>query len=106
MPNRSDLEVAGCAADRPFRWGWDQQLKNNGSVAITLTERINYMDNAQFSRVGNFTITIQPGQTHDQNTRVCSSVAGEHNFRTDWTGSDGNGARVSATGPTVRLLAR
>ena len=78
-------------------------LKNTGGTAITLTERVNYFNNDRVSSATS-NITIQPGATHTQTTRWCSSVDAEHTFRTDWSGSVAGGAKITATGPTVRLL--
>jgi hypothetical protein len=78
-------------------------LKNNSSQRITLTERINYQDGAIFSRSPD-SIGIDAGTSYTRETFVCLSSSAEHTFRTDWTGSDGAGGRVAATGPNVRLL--
>ena len=78
-------------------------LRNTSGQRITLTERINYQDGAQFSRSGD-SIGIDAGTSFTRETFVCLSSSLEHTFRTDWTGSDGMGGRVTATGPNVRLL--
>ena len=90
-------------ASCPNRWRWDQVLRNTSGQRITLTERINYQDGAQFSRSGD-SIGIDAGTSFTRETFVCLSSSLEHTFRTDWTGSDGMGGRVTATGPNVRLL--
>ena len=98
--------VSGCDGTRPNRWHWDQVLRNTGGSRITLTERVNYLNGGEFSRVGGFTISIDPGQTHTQATAICSAVNDDQTFRTDWSGSDAGGTRIAVTGPNVRLLKR
>lgn len=80
-------------------------LKNTGGTRITLTERVNYLNGGEFSRASS-NITLEPGQTHTQPTAICSAVNADQSFRTDWSGSDAGGNRVSVTGPVVRLLKR
>ena len=95
-----------CPADRQNKWKWDQILRNTGGTKITLTERVNYFDNAEVSRVGNFSIGIDPGTSFKYGTLWCSSVNNDHTFRTDWSGSDTSGNKIAATGPTVTLKKR
>jgi hypothetical protein len=78
-------------------------LRNNTNQRITLTERVNFQDGAQFSRAAD-SIGIDAGTSFTRETFVCLSSSAEHTFRTDWSGSDGSGGRIAATGPTVRLL--
>ena len=78
-------------------------LRNNSNQKITLTERVNYQDGTLFSRSPD-SIGIEPGTSFTRETFVCLASSAEHTFRTDWTGSDGAGGRVAATGPNVRLL--
>jgi hypothetical protein len=78
-------------------------LTNNSGQRITLTERVNYQDGALFSRAPD-NLNIDAGTSFTRETFVCLSSSEEHTFRTDWSGSDGTGGRVAATGPTVRLL--
>ena len=93
----------GCTSDRPNKWSWDQILRNTGGSRITLTERVNYQDGVLFSRASD-SITIEPGTSFTRPTFVCLATSTEHKFRTDWSGSDAAGNRISLTGPTVTLL--
>ena len=103
----SGAPVDGCNSDRPYRWIYDQVLRNPGGTAINLTERTNFFDGARFGNpVTGFTITIQPGGEHRQTTRWCSSVNTQHTARTDWTGSDTAGNKIALTGPTITLAKR
>ena len=93
--------IADCDSSRPYRWRWDQNVTNNGSSAVTFTQRINVFNGGTVSSPG-ISVTVQPGQTHTHATNWCSANDGEHTFRTDWVMSGGG----TVTGPTVRLLKR
>jgi hypothetical protein len=99
----SDTPIDGCGSDRPNRWVWDQILRNTGGTRITLTERVNFFNGDQVSRPTGFSISIEPGASHTQTTRWCSALDGDHTFRTDWSGSDASGNRISLNGPTVTM---
>jgi hypothetical protein len=71
-----------------------------------LTERKNFLNGGDFSTVSNFTINIDPGNSHTQATAFCSANNTEQSFRTDWSGSDASGNRIAVTGPMVRLNPR
>jgi hypothetical protein len=98
--------VSGCDSSRPNRWRWDQILRNTGGTRITLTERANHFNGDLVSRPTGFSINIDPGGTHTQRTEWCSAINDDHSFRTDWSGSDASGNRISVEGPTVRLQKR
>jgi hypothetical protein len=90
----------------PNRWEWDQVLRNTGGLSITLTERTNFQDGVLFSGPLGDNITIAAGQEFRRATFVCLSSSTAHTFRTDWSGSDTGGTKVSATGPEVTLRAK
>jgi hypothetical protein len=98
--------VSGCDSSRPNRWRWEQILRNTGGTRITLTERKNFLNGGDFSTVSSFTINIEPGASHTQPTAFCSAVNDDQTFRTDWSGSDAGGNRISVTGPNVSLRKR
>lgn len=100
--------MSGCDSNRPNRWRWEQVLTNTGGTRISLTERTNYLNGGLFGSgpVTGFTINIEPGGTHTQPTAFCSAVNEEQSFRTDWSGSDASGSRISVTGPNVTLQKR
>jgi hypothetical protein len=77
---------------------WRQILKNNGSTAVTMSQRINFFDNSQVSSAAD-SVTLSPGETYDRTTRWCSALGGAHTFRTDWVTNTG----TRLTGPTVQL---
>jgi hypothetical protein len=78
-------------------------LTNNSGSKITLTERVNYQDGVLFNRAGD-SIGIDPGKSFTRPTFVCLASGVEHTFRTDWSGSDASGNKISVTGPNVTLL--
>ena len=93
-------------SDRPHTWQYQQILRNTGGTRITVTERVDWFDGTrQNTRATNY--TIEPGgSVNVEPTRWCSAVNAEHTTRTDWSGSDASGNRISLTGPPVRLLPR
>ena len=77
-------------------------MRENGGSRITLTERVNFFNGDRVSTVSD-TINIEPGQSFTKATSWCSAVNDQHTFRTDWSGSDAAGNKISAQGPTVTL---
>jgi hypothetical protein len=101
VTEQPSLSISGCDSSTPYRWRWDQTVRNNNGSAVTFTQRINFFNGTQVSSPG-ISVTVQPGQSATHTTNWCSANDGEHTFRTDWVMSGGG----TVTGPTVRLLRR
>ena len=101
VPESPQAIIAGCDSSTPFRWRWDQVIRNNDSGPVTFTQRVNFFNGSQVSSPG-ISVTLQAGQSTTHTTNWCSANDGEHTFRTDWVLSGG----TTVSGPTVRLLKR
>ena len=100
----SSEEVPNCTLAN--RWHYDQILRNAGGVRLTISDRVDLFDGAQVSSRSGLGIVLAPGQETTIRTRWCSANNTEHRAQTNFSGSDDAGARISFTGPTVRLLPR
>src|SRR5688500_12966721 len=78
----------GCGS-LPHTWQYTQTLQNTGGATITISDRVNFFDGAEFSRATGLGIVIQPGGTFTvtPTTRWCSANHIEHTARTDWSGA-------------------
>ena len=102
----SEPPAQGCSL--PHTWQYTQVLRNTGGTTITISDRVNFFDGARTGEATGLGIVIQPGGSHTvtPQTRWCSTNNIEHSARSDWSGSDANGAPIALTGPNVRLLPR
>jgi hypothetical protein len=96
--------VEGCA--RPNTWLYQQVLRNTGTLTLTVSDRIDYMNGARVSTRRDVAIILAPGAERTITTRWCTGNAWEQRVRTDFIGEDEAGNRIDLTGPTVRLLRR
>jgi len=87
-------------------WTYTQILDNVGSSEITLSDRTDYFDNAQYSQRSGLGIVIPPGSKTTLTTRWCSANSFEHHTRTDFTGTDARNNRINYKGPEVTLSKR
>lgn len=100
----SSQPIANCSLANT--WTYEQTLRNTGGVTITISDRSDYMNGARVSTRSGLGIVLKAGETNVITTRWCSANSTEQSARTDFTGSDANNARISFTGPTVKLSAK
>ena len=96
--------VASCAT-RPNTWFYDQVLRENGGVAVTITRRVDSFDGAAGSAT-NPNLRIAANATTTIATRWCSVSAAAHTAQSTFSGTDANGNAWTVTGPLVRLSAK
>lgn len=96
--------VASCAT-RPNTWFYDQVLRENGGVAVTITRRVDSFDGAAGSAT-NPNLRIAANATTTIPTRWCSVSAAAHTAQSTFSGTDANGNAWTVTGPLVRLSAK
>jgi hypothetical protein len=65
---------------------------------------VNFFDGNESSRAGGLGYVIAPGGSFNvPTTRWCSNNNVQHTARTDWSGSDASGNRITLNGPNVTL---
>jgi hypothetical protein len=99
----SGQPIDGCSS-LPNTWFYDQQLRNVGGTRLTVSDRVDHFDGVQVSARSGLGIVLDPGAEATITTRWCSANNVEHTARTDFSGSDEAGTRVSLSGPTVQLV--
>jgi len=96
--------IANCSLANT--WTYTQILDNVGGAEITLSDRTDWFDGAQFDHKSGLGIVIPAGSKQTITTRFCSANNITHHTRTDFTGSDSKNNRINYTGPTVTLNPR
>ena len=87
-------------------WTYTQIRDNVGAAQITISDRTDWFDGAQFDQKSGLGIVIPAGSKQTITTRFCSANATVHHTRTDFTGTDANNNRINYTGPDVTLAGR
>jgi hypothetical protein len=87
-------------------WTYTQVLDNTGSNEITISDRVDYFDNALYSQKSGLGIVIPAGSKTTLTTRWCSANSFEHHTRTDFTGTDSRNNRITYKGSEVTLSKR
>ena len=97
-------DIASCA-NRPNTWFYDQELREIGGVAVTVTRRVDTFDGVAGSAT-NPNLRIASNGSTTIRTRWCSVSSSAHTAQSTFSGTDANGKTWSVTGPLVRLQAR
>ena len=97
------VPVASCATNHPYTWYYDQVLVNDTGLAITFTQRENFLD-ARYSSTNPEVIQIRANGTVTIHVRWCSGYAKPHYAQTRFKGRDETGEPFEISAPWVRLL--
>ena len=100
----SSAPIPNCGL--PNTWTYTQILDNTGGSQITISDRTDWFDGAQFDQKSGLGIVIPPGSKQQITTRFCSANNIVHKTRTDFSGTDAKNNRINYTGPTVTLNPR
>lgn len=97
------VPVASCATNHPYTWYYDQVLVNDTGLAITFTQRENFLDH-RYSSTNPEVIQIRGNGTVTIHVRWCSGYAKPHFAQTRFKGRDETGEPIEISAPWVRLL--
>ena len=95
-------DTASCAGS-PNTWFYQQNFKESGGAAVTLTSRIDKFDQRVVNNVTNLSLAIPAMGTMSLQSRWCSSQAVSHTAQSTFSGTDANGHTVTVEGPVVTL---
>jgi hypothetical protein len=99
------INTASCKGV-PNTWFYQIQETNKNSVAITITRRVERLDNMIVNDF-NPNRTIAPGQVFTEDAQWCSPSSGQHTVDMAYTAIDANKQPVVVNGPpTVTLRAK
>jgi hypothetical protein len=95
-------DSAGCVGSKNT-WFYQQNLKESGGVAVTVTSRIDKFDARIVNTVNNLNLSIPAMGTMTIQSRWCSAQAVSHTAQSSFSGTDANGNTFTVDGPVVSL---
>lgn len=85
------------------RWHYEQTLMNSGGTRLTISDRADFFDGVEVSKRSGLGIVLAPGADTKITTQWCSANNIAHTAKTNFSGSDDSGNRVTFDGSSVRL---
>jgi hypothetical protein len=95
-------DAASCAGSKNT-WFYEQNLKENGGAAVTLTSRTDKFDERVVNNTTNLNLAIPAMGATTIQSRWCSSQAVAHTAQSSFSGTDANGHTITVDGPLVNL---